>query len=210
MPDNISVFVLFFVAAVALIATMPRIAGWYHSPAQIDRRRRELAYEEERDEERRKVRAIEAERSEQRKAAAERRAARFAVIEFYERHYHYLGEALPEALVDARIASGIQDDTSIIDAWNIAGDLLVQMNAIVLEKRKDERRDQSASRKHERRLADVDREIENHVSQLKKLELSPMRAEVASEILIIHERLSQLERDRLSIESDSPCGREES
>lgn len=210
MSESVLPFALFVFAASVVIVTMPRIAGWYHSPAQIDRRRREVAYETERDEERRQVRAIEAERWEHQNADSERRAARAAVFEFYDRHHRHLGEALPEALIDARITSGIQRDTPVVDAWNVAGDLLIQMNAIVLERRESERHKRAASRGHERRLASVDREIEHNVSRLKALESSPMRAEVADEIIVIHERLSQLERDRLSIETDAPHIGEES
>lgn len=203
MSENVPAYASFFLAAMVVIATMPRIARWYYSPAQIARRRREAAYEAERYEQRTQLREIEAERSERRKADAERRIARSAVFEFYDRHYRYLGEALPEALIDARITSGIQGDTPVVEAWNVAGDLLVQMNAIVLERREVERRERSAAWDYQRRLFDVDREIDQYVLRLKTLESSPMRAEVADEILVIHERLSQLERDRLSIEKDS-------
>ncbi len=208
MSDNVSVYASFLVVALVLIATMPRIAGWYHSPIQVDRRRREAAYEAERDKERERMRLLDAERSERWMADVERRAARAAVFEFYDRHHRYLGEAFPEALIDARITSGIQGDTPVIDAWNVAGDLLVQMNAIVLEHRESERRERAVSRGHQRRLAGVDRDITHLISRLKALESSPMRAEVADEILVIHDRLSQLERDRLSIEADSPNDRE--
>ena len=208
MSEHFNTFALFVVVGVGLLATMPRVAAWYFSPGQIERRRRAAADEAEREQEREQHRALAEEKAQRRWEAAERNAACAAVFDFYDRHRRYLRCNLPEEVLDARLMSGIHDDTSVAEAWDIAGDLLIEMNAIVLEGRTTERHERSVNRRHEKRLSKIDHDIEKYETRLTTLESSPMRAEVAEEILEIHRRLEELENDRLDAEEECPLDRE--